>query len=88
MPDQAEMRKSHEKQNMETDEESRNCDSAGRSHVRVALNIFLAERNNRTGADSGSRFFAGTGTVYRSECVLERQRIRTGGAWDPDPRLE
>lgn len=33
MPDQAEMRKSHEKQNMETDEESRNCDSAGRSHA-------------------------------------------------------
>ena len=63
MPDQAEMRKSHEKQNMETDEESRNCDSAGRSH---------AGRNNRTEADSGSRFFAGTGTVYRSECVLER----------------
>ena len=57
------MRKSHEKQNMETDEESRNCDSADRSHV---------GRNNRTEADPGSRFFAGTGTVYRSECVLER----------------
>ena len=79
MPNQAEMRKRHEKQNMETDEESRNCDSAGRSH---------AGRNNRTGADSGSRFFAGTGTVYRSECVLERHRIRTGGAWDPDSRPE
>lgn len=44
------MRKSHEKQNMETDEESRNCDSAGRSH---------AGRNNRTEADSGSRFLPG-----------------------------
>lgn len=50
MPDQAEMRKSHEKQNMETDEESRNCDSAGRSH---------AGGNNRTEADSGSRFLPG-----------------------------
>ena len=44
------MRKSHEKQNMETDEESRNCDSAGRSH---------AGRNNRTEADPGSRFLPG-----------------------------
>ena len=34
------------------------------------------------------QIFAGTGTVYRSECVLERHKIRTGGAWDPDSRPE
>ena len=73
------MRKIYEKQNMETDEESRNCDSAGRGY---------AGRDDRTEADLGSRFFAGTGTVYRSERVLEGQRIRTGGTWDPDPRPE
>ena len=51
---------------METDEESRNCDSAGRSMLGGTIEPKLT-----LGAD----FFAGTGTVYRSECVLERHRI-------------